>query len=149
MMTLYEQRCAYLGLHLERSTGNPSVDHFIPKSADWTKVYEWSNYRLCASSVNAKKGETGVIDPFEVEEGWFALNVFNFQVEVGPNAPDSQRPLIEATLPLLNLPNCRKDRGEYIRLYREGPGHGGIDLEFLRKRAPFIAQELERQDALF
>ena len=148
MMTLYDQRCAYLGLHLERSTGNPSIDHFVAKAKNWRLVYEWSNFRLSASLVNAKKGVQPVVDPFEVKDGWFALNLDNFYVETGPLAPADQLALIEATLPILNLPECRKDRGEYIRLYRRGPGQGGIDIHFLRQRAPFIAQEMQRQGAL-
>lgn len=148
MMVLYEQRCAYLGLHLERSTGNPSVDHFVAKAKDWRLVYEWSNYRLSASLVNARKGVQPVIDPFEVEEGWFALNLDSLYVEAGPSAPADRFSLIDSTLPILNLPECRKDRGEYIRLYRLGPGQGGIDLHFLRRRAPFVAREMERQGAL-
>lgn len=148
MMVLYEQRCAYLGLHLERSTGNPSIDHFVAKAKNWRLVYEWSNFRLCASLVNAKKGVEPVVDPFEIGEGWFALNLDSLYVEAGPSVPADRLHLIESTLPVLNLPECRKDRGEYIRLYRLGPGNGGIDLQFLRLRAPFVAQEMQRQGAL-
>ena len=37
MMSAYEQRCAYLAMFIE-DTGNPTVDHVIPKSYAWNKV---------------------------------------------------------------------------------------------------------------
>ncbi|WP_441289655.1 hypothetical protein ACSRUE_02760 [Sorangium sp. KYC3313] len=34
MMDLYGQRCAYLAMHIEKATGSPTVDHFIPLCAN-------------------------------------------------------------------------------------------------------------------
>lgn len=39
MMAAYEQRCAYLAMFIEE-TGNPTVDHVVPKSMAWEQVYE-------------------------------------------------------------------------------------------------------------
>jgi 5-methylcytosine-specific restriction endonuclease McrA len=70
MLEAYESRCAYLALHIEHSTGNPTVDHFIPQSKDWRQVYEWRNYRLAAGLINSKKRELDIsLDPFEIEPG--------------------------------------------------------------------------------
>lgn len=52
MLEAYERRCAYLALYLEHATGNPTVDHVLPKSRVWDQIYEWSNYRLCAALIN-------------------------------------------------------------------------------------------------
>jgi len=148
MMDLYGQQCAYLAMHIEKATGSPTVDHFIPKSRDWRLVYEWSNYRLSAACVNAAKGVLEVVDPFEVEAGWFELNLSSFHVRRGPDAPSAQHTKIDNTLPLLNLRDCWQERQEYVKRYRLGPGNKGIDLAYLEHRAPFIASELRRQKLL-
>ncbi len=148
MMDLYDQRCAYLAMHIERATGGPTIDHFIPQARDWRLVYEWSNYRLSAACVNAKKGVLEVVDPFDVQAGWFELNFGTFRVRRGRAAPSAQRTKIDNTLPLLNLRDCCQQRREYVTLYRLGPGNKGIDLTYLEHRAPFIASELRRQGEL-
>ncbi len=149
MLVAYERRCAYLAMYIHHATGKPTVDHVQPKSYAWDQVYEWSNYRLCAAIINAKKGALlGLVDPFEIGPGWFALNLGTMHVELGPAGPPAERERIEATLPLLNHRLCVKEREEYIRCYQLGPGAGGFDLAHLELRAPFIASELRRQRQL-
>jgi hypothetical protein len=149
MMDLYGQRCAYLAMHIQKATGSPTVDHFIPQSTDWRLVYEWSNYRLSAACVNAAKGSMlDVVDPFDVQAGWFELNLATFHVRRGPSAPNAQHTKIDKTLPLLNLRDCWQERKEYVTCYRLGPDNEGIDLAYLEHRAPFIASELRRQGQL-
>lgn len=148
MMSAYEQRCAYLAMFIE-DTGNPTVDHVIPKSYAWNKVYEWFNYRLCAGVVNSKKGELlGLVDPVEAKMGWFELDLPSYRVVRGTSAPTTQQAKIDATLPLLNLRDCCLQRRRYVEDYRLGPGNKGIDLVYLEHRAPFIASELRRQGQL-
>ena len=55
MAVAYGRICAYLALYIEYATGTPSVDHVVPKSKKWDRVYEWDNYRLACSLINAKK----------------------------------------------------------------------------------------------
>lgn len=148
MMVLYGQQCAYLAMYIEKATVSPTVDHFIPQSKDWRLVYEWSNYRLSAACVNTAKGVLDVVDPFEVQAGWFELNVATFHVQRGRGAPNAQHAKIDNTLPLLNLRDCRQQREEYVTRYRLGPGNKGIDLAYLEHRAPFIASELRRHGQL-
>lgn len=146
MLTAYQSRCAYLAMHIYPGTGSPTVDHALPKSYAWNMVYEWSNYRLCAAIINSKKGASlTLVDPFDVQPGWFALNFNTFSVERGPAAPASEWSRIEATLPVLNQRPCEMARAEYVRCYRLGPDKGGISLSHLESRAPFIAAELRRQ----
>lgn len=148
MMALYEQRCAYLAMFIEE-TGGPTVDHVIPKSAAWDRVYEWANYRLCAGVVNSKKGELlGLVDPVDAKAGWFELELVSCRVVQGSSAPPAQHHKIEATLPLLNIRDCCAQRKRYVEEYRRGPGMKGIDLTYLEHRAPFIATELRRQGQL-
>lgn len=148
MMAAYEQRCAYLAMFIEE-TGNPTVDHVIPKSMAWNQVYEWSNYRLCASVVNSKKGELlGLVDPAGAKVGWFELHLVTYEVVRGVAAPKRHHAKIDATLPLLNVRDCVAQRSRYVEEYRLGPGAKGIDLTYLEHRAPFIAAELRRQGQL-
>lgn len=147
MLDSYGRLCSYLSLYIEHATGNPSVDHVIPKSKAWDKVYEWSNYRLACALVNARKNDVSLaLDPFEIHEDWFALEFVEFQVVVGPAAQGDVIDRIEDSVVKLglNLPECCKAREEYVEAYREGH----IDLPYLTRRAPFIARELHRQGLL-
>jgi len=147
MLDSYHRLCAYLSLYIEHATGSPSVDHVIPKSKAWDKVYEWSNYRLACALVNARKNNVeGVLDPFQISEGLFALELVEFQVIAGPSAQGEVIARVEASIETLglNLADCRKARREYVESYEEGH----IDLSYLTRRAPFIAQELRRQGRL-
>ena len=48
----------------------------VAKSMRWDQVYEWANYRLACSLMNARKDAiASVLDPFEIEDGWFALEL--------------------------------------------------------------------------
>ena len=149
MLEAYKRRCAYLAMYIHHATGNPTVDHVLPKSYAWNQVYEWANYRLCAAIINSKKGALlTLVDPFAIGPGWFTLNLNTLHVERGDGAPEAEWPRIEATLPVLNHRLCVKEREEYVRCYRLGPGAGGFDLAHLEYRAPFIASELRRQGQL-
>ena len=83
----YDRICAFLSLHIPPGVGTPSVDHMVAKSKAWDLVYEWSNYRLACSLMNARKGVADVLDPFEIGEGWFALELDEFQVMPGRGLP--------------------------------------------------------------
>ena len=148
MMEAYEQRCAYLAMFIEE-TGGPTVDHVIPRSLAWDRVYEWSNFRLCTSVVNSKKGDLlGFVDPVDVKVGWFELDLASYRAVRGTKAPKAQHSKIDNTLPLLNIRDCWVQRKRYVDEYRRGPGAKGIDLSYLEYRAPFIASELRRQGQL-
>lgn len=151
MRTAYGNLCAYLSLYIEYATGSPSVDHVVPKSRSWKLVYEWSNYRLASSLINSKKNDLDlVLDPFQMETGLFALEFVEFQVEPAPTVRGAKLQAVLETIDVLGLngQDCRTARAEYVENYRTGPGHGGIDLPYLERRAPFVAQELRRQRLL-
>lgn len=146
MLIAYDRRCAYLAMYIHQATGNPTVDHVMPKSYAWDQVYEWTNYCLCAGVINSKKGKLlTLVDPFTIGTGWFALNLDTMHIVRGPNAPPTELARIDATLPVLNQKPCVDERDEYVRQYWLGTAAGGFDLGHLEARAPFIASELERQ----
>jgi hypothetical protein len=141
----YAGLCAFLALYIEPATGDASVDHMLPKSRRWDLVYEWSNYRLCAGLINALKSDLdGLIDPFECEAGWFALELVGYQVILGPALPAARKAQAGATLPLLNRRECCRQREQYVRCYEQRE----ISLSYLERRAPFVASELRRMGHL-
>jgi hypothetical protein len=100
--------------------------------------------------VNATKGERSIgFDPFTLEPGLFALEFHQYQVVPGPAASADQARQVEETSRILglNLPDCRKLREKYVADYRLG-APDGIEFPNLERRAPFIAQELQRQGML-
>lgn len=151
MLASYRRVCAYLALYIEHATGSPSVDHVVPKSKAWDQVYEWSNYRLACSLINSRKNDLDLaLDPFGIGSTLFALEFVEFQVVAGAAANGGFLAQVLATIEVLglNMSECCIARREYVVNYEVGPGNGGIDLPYLERRAPFIAQELRRQGRL-
>lgn len=147
MLESYGRLCAYLALYIEHGTGSPSVDHVVPKSKDWDRVYEWENYRLACSLVNSKKSDLNLaLDPFFIAEGTFALELVGFQVIVGPSADRSLAQKIGETIDVLglNIRDCCEARREYVEAYIARD----IPATYLLRRAPFVASELRRQGRL-
>ena len=93
LLQRYNRICSYLCLYIPGGTGAPGVDHMIAKSTRWDQVYEWSNYRLACSLMNSRKGAVAsVLDPFDAEDGWFALELIGFQVIRGERSPTRWSP---------------------------------------------------------
>ncbi len=142
----YGRICAYACVYIERVTGAPTVDHWIPKSSDPRQAYEWDNFRLACSLFNSRKGvKAELVDPFKTCEGWFALDFVAFEVVPGVASTDPRFTAIEHTISPdgldLNSYECRTLREEYVEGYRSGE----ISWSYLEQRAPFVARELRRQ----
>ncbi len=145
LMTSYRRICAYSCFRIHPVTGARSVDHMAPKSRAWDQVYEWSNYRLACSLLNARKRDfSAVLDPFEVEDGWFELELVGFQVRPAPGLGPETRAQIVATIERLGLDDFRASRARDAELYWSGE----ISFAVLMKESPFVAAELRRQGRL-
>lgn len=147
MHASYNGCCAYLAIFFERVTGGGSVDHFIAKSQRADLAYEWSNYRLACSRMNSRKREyDDVLDPFEVEDGWFLLEPVSGRVFPNPQLPDEQQQAVQATIERLGLDDAgnREMRARHYQEYREGY----YTEEFLKRRSPFVWAEATRQGLL-
>jgi uncharacterized protein (TIGR02646 family) len=147
MHVSYDGCCAYLAVFFERVTGGGSVDHFIAISQRADLAYEWSNYRLACSRMNSRKREfDDVLDPFEVEDGWFHLEPVSGRIFPNPQLPDDQQRAVKATIDRLGLDDAgnREMRARHYQEYREG----FYTAEFLKKRSPFVWMEIDRQDLL-
>ena len=147
LLAAYDRICSYLCLYIPRGTGARSVDHMVPKSMAWDQAYEWSNYRLACLLMNSRKGDAAcVLDPFEVEDGWFVLELVAFQVLPADGLAAATVAAVEDTIRRLRLNDeeCCGAREEYAEEYwREN-----VSLDYVARRAPFVANELRRQHRL-
>ena len=145
LLAAYNRICSYLCLYIPRATGARSVDHMIPKSLAWDRAYEWDNYRLACSLMNARKGAaTSVLDPFEVEDGWFALELVEFQVLPADGLPDPTATAVDDTIRRLRLNDkeCRDAREEFAVDY----WCEKVRFDYVKRHAPFVASELRRHN---
>lgn len=138
--------CAYLVIYIPRAVGSRSVDHFLPKSKHPKLAFEWSNFRLVCSLMNSRKGTfEDVLDPFQVEDGWFILELSSLEVLPAPDlAPDLQSRVV-ATIERLRLNDaeCRQARAEHYDQYFDPEVE--VTWAGLCKFNPFLARELLRQ----
>jgi hypothetical protein len=108
-MSLYDRVCAYSCFRIHPVTGSRSVDHFAAKSRRWDRVYEWNNYRLSCSLLNARKNEfDDVLDPIQVDDGWFQLELVGFQIVPNPQLHIITREVIQRTIDRLGLDEFRE-----------------------------------------
>lgn len=141
----YRGICAYLCVIIPRGTGARSVDHVAPKSRRRELAYEWSNYRFVCSLMNARKRDfEDVLDPMEIPDGWFVLELSFLQVLPSQGLDPATYERVQATIDRLRLNDdeCIAAREQYYDAYLAG----GIKLEWLEAWSPFVAREVVRQD---
>ncbi len=139
----YQGICAYLCVLIPPGTGARSVDHHAPKSKRRDLAYEWSNYRLACSLMNARKRDfDDVLDPFAIPDGWFVVELSFLQVMPAPSLDEATRARVQATIDRLGLNDreCVDARTHYYQLYAEG----ALPPELLLRWSPFVAREALR-----
>ncbi|MBX9764813.1 MAG: hypothetical protein K2Y24_17670 [Pseudomonadaceae bacterium] len=140
----YRHVCSYVCVYIEPVTGAASVDHMLPKSLSWQEAYEWRNYRLACSLMNSRKNDyRDVLDPFEIDDDWFHIELVGYQVIPSADLDPAIKTRVQATIDRLKLNDrdCLTLRENYATDYFQGD----ISLGYLRRRAPFLAREIERQ----
>ncbi|WP_300801630.1 hypothetical protein [uncultured Desulfovibrio sp.] len=143
----YDGVCAYLAVFFERTTGTGHVEHFCPKSLRPDLAYEWRNYRLACSAINSRKRDfTDILDPFEIEDGWFYLELVSGHIFPNPQLPASLQQKIQASIDRLKLdsPANNEMRAKHYQLYCEGK----MTKEHLKDYSPFVWKEAARQGLL-
>lgn len=141
----YHEICAYSCFAIHPVTGANSVDHFAPKSLHWSKVYEWSNYRLCCSRLNARKRDfSDVLDPFSLKPNAFQLELIGFQIIPDPTLPQPNQDEISNTISRLGLNDFSDERAQDAEDY----WRRDCSLKLLKRESPFVAYELARQRRL-
>jgi len=137
--------CAYSCHWIPYDTGADTVEHFRPKDVYPREAYEWSNYRLVCATLNGRKAtHEDVLDPFLIEDGWFIIDFPSMLVKPSVDLSPANRQSVQASIDRLGLNDegtCLKSRVRWMRDYclRD------ITFEYLRRNAPFIVAELERQ----
>ncbi len=140
----YRGICAYVCIYIPKVVGSAGVDHMVPKSADPKLAYEWSNYRLACGMMNGKKGIfEDVLDPFEIETGWFALELAGCSIHPAPGLGKRRHRAVKRTIERvgLDLPECREIRSKFVNDYI----NRDISFRYLEGHCPFVALEMRRQ----
>ena len=138
----FRDLCAYSAMYEPVGT----VGHFISCHEDRSKAYEWENYRYCAAWINSSKGNTpaaDLLDPFEIEDGWFELHLPSLQLRVSDTIPDEFRERAEYVLNRLHLRDderVMRQRSAWYSLYQRGL----LTRDGLKKMAPLIAAAIAK-----
>lgn len=124
-----------------------TVDHFVSIDEDRSLAYDWDNYRYVAGWINSSKQNvrsSDILDPCEVEAGWFKIILPTLELVLTDTVPADKRARAENTLnrlPIGKDGRARRKRAVYFDEYMEGK----IQLNELRRRAPLIAEAIERE----
>lgn len=137
--------CAYSCMYEPVGT----VDHFLSCKNERYLAYEWSNYRFSAGWVNSSKQtvDSDVLDPFEVESGWFEILLPSLHLVVTKAVPTELREKAQFTIERLRLvedERVLRQRAGWYELYLQEK----INLDALRQCAPLIAAAVEKASKL-
>lgn len=143
----FARRCGYLAMFMPDGT----VDHFISwKNCTATNpglAYEWSNFRFIVPTLNSRKGtlDDKVLDPFEVEDDWFEVDIPSLVLRMTDAIPPALRDKARFTLDRegLDLQQGRafiRLRREWYELHRTGE----LTLLGLQRCAPLVARAVEK-----
>jgi hypothetical protein len=137
--------CGYAAMH--DPTGG-TVDHYLSFKNHPKKAFDWSNYRYASGTLNSSKrnADDTVLDPFEVQAGWFEIELPSLQMRVTDAVPIAFRAKAEYTLTRLGLRD-----GERVLRWRQSWYEqylsGNLTVDGLRKWAPLIADAVEKTAA--
>lgn len=138
----FRNLCAYTAMFEPIGT----VDHFVSCNEDRGRAYDWTNYRFASGWINSSKSrlESGkLLDPFDVEDGWFRILLPSLQLVVDKTVVPPE--FVEKAVFVLSRLHLRDDervlrqRREWYRMYQEKE----LTFEGLLKKAPLIAQAVE------
>jgi hypothetical protein len=123
-----------------------TVDHFLSFKNHPHLAYEWTNYRFASDVLNKSKQNADdlVLDPHEVGEDWFEIELPSLQMRVTSAVPPTQREKAAFTLKRLKLRDGERVirwRQSWYELYLNGQ----LNLEGLYRVAPLIARAIEKQ----
>lgn len=139
--------CSYSCHFIQHDTGWRTVEHFRSKDDYPSEAYEWINYRLVCGVLNGRKGKRIVLDPFEIEDGWFVMEFPSLLVKPARDLDEARKKDVSSSCEILGLNDegsCMNSRQKYVEDYCKGR----INFDHLRRNAPFIAAELQRQNLI-
>lgn len=143
----YQGHCAYLAVYFERATGGATVEHFVAKSQQAGRAYDWDNYRLASSIVNSRKrAHADVLDPFDVQDGDFHLELVSGKIYPNPQAAADRQAAVTDSIDRMGLDDARhrEMRARHFQEYSQGD----YTADYLKRRSPFVWLEADRQGLL-
>jgi len=137
----FDGRCGWWAMWI----ADGEVEHFLSKKNRPDLAYEWSNYRYIAGSVNGSKGnhDDKVLDPFEVQDGWFEVILPSMQLIRTHQVPASLVTKAEFTLKQLRLRSGTKVVRSRKRWYDQFKD-GTVTLQGLQSNAPLVAKAVKK-----
>jgi hypothetical protein len=138
--------CAYSSLRIDPITGAGTVDHYHPKVPNPRKAYRWRNYRYACQTMNRRKAQdTGICDPFAINDGDFVINFADFSMYPNPNLSGAASARVQHTITKLelDLPPMRAAREEAWKFWQDDQSSRGWQL--MEKTCPLLAREWVRQ----
>lgn len=139
LATGFQHRCGWLAFEITEG----DVDHYLSKKNHRHLSYEWTNYRYIAGTVNSSKRnrDDQVLDPFEVQQGWFVVGLPDMQVRRTDVVPQPLRAKADFTITQLKL-NARKHRRTRLRHYQRHKD-GIMSIELLRAMNPLVGAAVD------
>ena len=124
-----------------------TVDHFVSCNENRKLSYEWSNYRYVEGWFNSSKNKhpsASLLDPFEIQEGWFEVDLPSLQLRLTDAVPPELSERAKFTLeklPLRDDERVIRQRRAWLKMYEQG-----TPLAVIEQKAPLIAQAIRRQN---
>jgi hypothetical protein len=131
--------CGYSAMYVPPKDG--TVDHFLSKTRYRHKSYCWNNYRYASWKINNWKSDRDleILDPFEVQDGWFEIQLTSLQLVMTDCVPSDRRNQANNTLEYLRIGTDEKliiERRSYYKALLDGE----CNLRHLENRAPLIRE---------
>ena len=145
-------RCGWLATSIEL---DGVVEHWLScghrkgiPSPNRHLAFEWMNYRYATGVINSLKGTLDdlIIDPCEVQPGWFEVLLPSFELVITNILPDPLKLRAQTTIKMLQL---RRHKAQFTRWrwYQRYWNAGNPDLVSLRNDAPLVAAAVEKANA--
>lgn len=142
--TSFRMLCAYTAMYIGTSG---EIDHFVSLHEDRNRAYDFDNYRYADPKFNRSKGKrraSELLDPFEVEDGWFEILIeANFQLVLTDLCPEPFRGRAETMLDKLHLRDHRRLIDARRNWYEQWE-KCGAPIDLLDKYAPLVARAIRK-----
>jgi len=140
----FSSRCGWWAIFITDGV----VDHYMSQKHHPHLTYEWKNYRYSAGSVNSSKRilDDAVLDPFEVQAGWFEVILPSMQLLRTNQVPVHMQAKADFTIKKLHLVKGDKIRKLRKRIY-ENFKTGKCTMAGLQNDAPLIAEAVIKWQA--
>lgn len=135
----FGHRCGYTAMH----TMSGDVDHYRAFRGHEHLAYEWDNYRYADGRFNSAKGKKAIVDPYEMGEGWFEVQLPTLHMHATERVPPQCRAEVEATLRDHDLRDGERVVRTRLFWYREHL-RGTLTLPGLCRYAPLVGEAVER-----